>query len=137
MALDLVADHDDLRRMMREFAHLMTMDPPDRDDIMRRRIAFSRMFREHMSREDSAATPLRRQNVNPAQAAAVEHAVLLRTLFLRYSDHIKQWTPGQIERDWGGYRSAVLAQQDSLYELMDWEEANLFCHLSGRTRYAA
>ncbi len=137
MPVELMADHDDLRAKMREFAQLMMIDPPDRDDIMRRRISFSKVFREHMAREDAVTTPLRRQPCTMAQAAAVEHGAKVRALFLTYSDHIKHWTPAEMVRDWIGYRAAVLGLQNGLYDLMDWEEANLFHHLDGASHRAA
>ncbi len=137
MPVELKADHDDLRAQMREFSQLMMIDPPDRADIMRRRIAFSKRFRDHMSREDVATATLRYQNNGLAKAVAAEHGAKFRALFLRYSDHIKQWTPAEMGRDWAGYRAAVLGLQNGLYDLMDWEEENLFQHLEGPARYAA
>lgn len=137
MPVELTSDHDDLRRQMREFSQLMMIDPPDKEDLMRRRIAFSKMFRDHMCREDEATTSIRRTGSGPAQAAAVEHSALVRALFLRYSEHIKQWTPATMSADWRGYGRAVIALQNGLYELMDWEESNLFHHLDAPTRFAA
>jgi hypothetical protein len=58
-------------------------------------------------------------------------------LFLRYSDHIKQWTPAQIMADWDGYRRGTLGLQDMLYDHMEWEEAHLHPLIEGRVRRAA
>lgn len=135
--MELVADHDDLRSKMREFAQTMAMDSPDMDDVMRRRIAFSRAFRHHMAHEELAVSQLRTRTCPAARGAAREHGAMIRALFLRYSDHVKQWTPAELARDWAGYCSAVLTLQDRLYDLMEWEEDNLFRLLDQPARHAA
>ena len=91
-----------------------------------------------MGREDARALDLRNGR-QAAQADPVlrEHGRAIRILFLRYSDHIKQWTPAQIMADWGNYKRATLALQDMLYDHMEWEEAHLHPLIEGRVRRAA
>ncbi len=139
MMMDLRHDHDGLRRQMQEFAQLMAgAGPKDMPDIARRRIAFAQAFREHMGREDAVVQQLRRRPLTPeANQALREHGRAIVALFLRYSDHIKQWTPAQIDGDWSGYRTAVLALQDGLRERMAWEEKHLHPLLAGEARKAA
>lgn len=137
MPMELVADHDDLRCKMRDFTHLMMVDPPDMKEVMRRRIDFSRTFSAHMSHEDKAITALRSGPCRIGQGVAIEHGARIRSLFLRYSDHIKHWAPAQMTRDWTGYRSGVSALQNGLYDLMDWEEDHIFPHLTETSRHAA
>lgn len=123
----LMGDHDGLRRMMREYAAMMgVVRPADLQELGRRRIAFSQLFRQHMGREDAMVQAVRLSGVGLAgERIMQEHRDRVMALFLRYSDHIKQWTPDQIDRDWGAYRSAVLALQQSLWALMEWEERYL------------
>jgi len=81
---------------------------------------------------------LRRRPLTPeANQALREHGRAIVALFLRYSDHIKQWTPAQIDADWVGYRTAVLALQDGLRERMAWEEKHLHPLLASDVRKAA
>ena len=139
MTIILKQDHDALRAMMHDFAHVLRTRGSDAlPDIARRRISFSQLFRQHMGREDARALDLRNGR-QAAQADPVlrEHGRAIRILFLRYSDHIKQWTPAQIDADCAGYRTAVLALQDGLRERMAWEEKHLHPLLAGEARKAA
>lgn len=127
MSTELKQDHDVLRGMMQAFAHVMrTQGVEAMPDIARRRIAFSQQFREHMGREDALVVALRTRPTD-AQTDMVlrDHGRAMVALFLRYSDHIKYWTPAQIALDWHGYRDAVLDLQEGLFERMAWEERHL------------
>ncbi|MEC3949185.1 hypothetical protein [Sphingobium sp. HWE2-09] len=139
MSTELQQDHDGLRRIMREFAHMMrTKGPEAMPDITRMRIAFSQLFREHMGREDGMIGIMRS---GPAAVqgdpVAREHSRAMVALFLRYSDHIKSWTPAQIEADWHGYRDAVLQLQQDLFSRMEWEERYLHPLITEHPRRAA
>ncbi|MDO7833646.1 hypothetical protein Q4610_01175 [Sphingobium sp. HBC34] len=139
MPTKLKQDHDALRGMMREFAYVMHAHGPEAlPDIARRRIAFSQLFRDHLGREDAGVVALRDGPV-AARAAPVarDHGRAMVALFLRYSDHIKVWTPARIEQDWQGYRDAVLALQQSLCDRMDWEERHLHPLMMETPRRAA
>lgn len=127
MLTQLHHDHDALRVMMHDFTHVMrTSGPEALPDIARRRIAFSRLFRDHMGREDAMVGALRRgPSTTQARPAIREHGRAMVALFLRYSDHIKCWTPARIGQDWGGYRDAVLDLQQGLFDRMAWEERQL------------
>jgi hypothetical protein len=139
MKYDLARDHDDLRVTMREFAQLLQRSSvEDMPEIARRRIVFSQLFREHMGREDAVVRGAGPALMTPEATKAVrEHGRAMVALFLRYSDHIKCWTPAQIVNDWQGYRDAVLALQDALYERMEWEEAHLHPFFATMPRKAA
>lgn len=120
----LAQDHDGLRTIMRDF--ITALDRRDMADIARRRIAFSQLFRSHMAREDDAVSMLR-QSRNPSRdlPVAFEQSRAIVSLFLRYSDHVKHWTPAAVEANWTGYRHAVAQLQEALFERMAWEEAQL------------
>ena len=139
MMTDLRHDHDGLRRMMQDFALMMrSARPEDMLEVTRRRIAFSQAFREHMAREDRMVQQLRKGPLSPEAGQALRgHGRAIVALFLRYSDHIKIWTPAQIETDWAGYRTAVLGLQDGLRERMAWEEQHLHPLLTPEVRIAA
>lgn len=123
----LTQGHDDLRVLMRDFAHIMqTASIDDMPLIARLRIAFSRSFSDHMGRENATIDALRRGPLTPhADGILRDHRQAIVALFLRYSEHIKYWTPAQIGQDWPDYRRAVLALQGQLYERMEWEEKHL------------
>lgn len=139
MVMGLRQDHDGLRLLMREFAQLLAVaGMKDMPDLARRRIAFSQAFREHMGREDAMVRDLVRRPLTPQATGIVrEHGRAMVALFLRYSDHVKDWTPAQIAADWSGYRNAVLDLQNGLYDRMDWEEQHLHPLLEGPTLRAA
>lgn len=124
--MHLAEDHDSLRHLMQVFADEMTAANPDMAGIARLRIGFSKLFRQHMEREDALATTLMQPPANPAVRVIVEeHRTKIRELFLRYSSHIKEWMPDRITTDWPGYRKAVLVLQDQLKDRMVWEERTL------------
>jgi hypothetical protein len=128
MHMELTHGHDGLRVAMRNFAHVMqTARVEDMPAVARLRTAFSQLFREHMGQEDAMITALRHRSPVTPQTDRIlrDHSRAMVALFLRYSDHIKYWTPTQIGRDWPGYRDAVLALQGSLHERMEWEEDHL------------
>jgi hemerythrin-like domain-containing protein len=134
MTLRLKAEHDALRVALRAFAEMMPPHKPaDLTALMRGRTAFSNLFRQHLSYEESRIATLRTGHVScPAEQAQREHGNRLRVLFLAYSDHIKSWTPAGISAQWTRYRIDVLALQKGLYQLMDWEEKVLHPLLAGR-----
>lgn len=139
MHMELTQGHDDLRGMMRDFAHLMlTATVDDMPEVARRRIRFSQLFRAHMGQEDAMVITLRRRPLTPqADGVLRDHSRAMVALFLRYSDHIKYWTPAQISRDWRGYRDAVLTLQNGLYDRMEWEETHLHPLFTGPSLRAA
>ncbi|MBZ9648789.1 hemerythrin domain-containing protein [Sphingobium sp. 3R8] len=139
MPTELRQDHDALRGMMREFAHVMrTQGPEALPDITRRRIAFSQLFRDHMGREDALVVALRTgRTAVQSDPVARDHSRAMVALFLRYSDHIKNWTPARIERDWSGYRDSVLELQQGLLDRMAWEEQHLHPLMAEAPRRAA
>lgn len=139
MLMQLKQDHDALRGMMRDFAQVMRAHGPEAlPDIARRRIAFSQLFRDHMGREDAMVVALR-SGPMAAQADPVmrDHSRAMVALFLRYSDHIKVWTPARIAQDWHGYRDAVLELQQGLLDRMAWEEGHLHPLMMEAPRRAA
>jgi predicted membrane chloride channel (bestrophin family) len=139
MHMELARDHDGLRGLMREFRALMDRArPEDMPEVARLRIAFSQSFRAHLAQEDAHVRDMQRwPQAAETQQIVRAHGRAMTALFLRYSDHIKAWTPAQIAADWAGYRQAVIALQNSLYERMEWEEAHLHPLLGGPVRRAA
>lgn len=127
MTRTLARDHDDLRAAMHDYAAILRGPAAEGlAAIMPRRIRFSQIFREHMGREDGEVEALANRLRDPAAMKVVrDHRRALVALFLRYSDHVKQWTPAEIARDWAGYRDGVLALQEGLHDRMAWEEAEL------------
>lgn len=138
MPTELIEDHHVLRGMMRDFASMMDDDVRDMALLTRWRIRFAQLFRDHMGREDMLARGLRQGPLAMEVEPVVhQHGRTMVALFLRYSDHIKQWTPAQIMADWDGYRRGTLRLQDMLYDHMEWEEAHLHPLIEGRVRRAA
>ncbi|BBD97518.1 hypothetical protein SAMIE_1010190 [Sphingobium amiense] len=124
MKHQLAQDHGALRTIMRDF--VQALDRRDMPDIARRRIEFSQLFRSHMAREDAAVNAMRRSETPTRDLqTACEHGRAVVSLFLRYSEHLKRWTPAQVEEDWAGYRRAVIELQNALMDRMAWEEAHL------------
>lgn len=139
MTIILKQDHDALRAMMHDFAHVLRTRGSDAlPDIARRRISFSQLFRQHMGREDARALDLRNGR-QAAQADPVlrEHGRAIRILFLRYSDHIKYWTPAVIKGSWDDYLAAVLVLQGELADRMAWEERCLYPLIDAQPRGVA
>lgn len=139
MTEELAQGHDALRVAMRDFARIMDRSgPEDMPVIAQKRIAFSQLYRDHMAKEDAAVRGLTRPSLPmEAEQAVRDHGRAIVTLFLRYSEHLKHWTPAMIAQDWTGYRAAVKQLQDSLHERMAWEEKHLHPIFARPSRRAA
>ena len=125
--MDCSGEHGELRRMMDDFAALMTRSADQGAAALpQARLHFSRRFASHMADE---AEYLRALVASPdgvrLQPAFREYEDRVRDLRTDYSAHVRRWTPQTIDRAWPDYVSAVLALQDRFRALMDWEERNL------------
>jgi len=125
--MDRSEDHAELRRMMDDFAGLMSSSQERGSAALpQARLQFSRRFANHMADE---AEYLRGLVASPAGSRLLpvfrEYEDRVRHLRADYSAHVRKWTPQEIDRHWPNYVSAVLALQDRFRTLMDWEESNL------------
>ena len=125
--MDCSAEHREFRRMMDEFAELMTGSPEGgHAALARARLLFSRRFASHMADE---AVYLRELVASPAGSRLLpifqQYEDRVRQLRADYSAHVRKWTPQDINKHWQDYVSAVLALQNKFRGLMEWEEANL------------
>ena len=113
--------------MMDEFALLMTNSQAGGCAALpRARVLFSQRFASHMALE---ADHFRALVSSPAGAPFLpifrEYEDRVRRLRADYSAHVRKWTLAAIDKNWPGYVSAVIALQDRLRSLMDWEERKL------------
>ena len=120
-------EHGELRRMMDDFAELMTRSGEEGAAALpQARLQFSRRFASHMADE---AEYLRALVASPEGSRLLpvfrEYEDRVRDLRTDYSAHVRKWTLQDIDRRWPAYVSAVLALQDRFRALMDWEERNL------------
>jgi len=120
-------EHDELRRMMEDFAELMASSREGSCAALpRARVLFSQRFASHMAEE---AEYFRGLVASPAGSRLLpvvrEYEERVRDLRADYSAHVRKWTPHDIDRHWPDYVSAVLVLQDRFRTLMDWEEKNL------------
>jgi len=125
--MDRSEDHAELRRMMDDFAGLMSSSRERGSAALpQARFLFSRRFASHMAEE---AEYFRQLTASPAASHLLplfrEYEDRVRHLRTDYSAHVQKWTPQEIDRQWPNYVSAVLALQDRFRTLMDWEESNL------------
>lgn len=113
-------EHDALRASMARF--LAMLDAPagvDQISLLRERMLFSQAFSTHLLNEHNDLHKL----ANAGQSALLrERDTKILKLREDYSTHIRQWTPPLITSDPSGYRSAVLALQRRLLDIMEWEE---------------
>jgi len=122
--MDCSGEHHELRRMMEDFAELMTMSPDGSCAALpHARLLFSRRFASHMAEE---AEYLRVLTASPAGSRFLpilpEYQDRVRQLRADYSAHVQKWTPRNIDQRWPDYVSAVLVLQDKFRNLMAWEE---------------
>ena len=120
-------EHNELRRMMDDFAELMASSREGSCAALpRARVLFSQRFASHMAEE---AEHFRGLVASPAGSQLLpvfrEYEDRVRDLRTDYSAHVRKWTPQSIDRHWADYVSAVLVLQDRFRTPMDWEEKNL------------
>jgi len=125
--MDCSGEHGELRRMMDDFAELMTNSREGGSAALpRARLLFSRRFASHMAEE---ADYLRALVASPAGSRLLpvfrDYEDRVRELRADYSAHVRKWTLQDIDRHWRDYVSAVLVLQDKFRSLMDWEERQL------------
>ena len=125
--MDCSREHDELRRMMDDFAELMTSSREGGHAALpQARLLFSRRFASHMADE---AEYIRTLAASPAGARLLpvfqEYEDRVRHLRADYSAHVQKWTPREIDKHWSDYVSAVLVLQDRFRSLMDWEDRKL------------
>jgi len=125
--MDRSGEHGELRRMMEDFAELMTGSREGGSAALpRARLLFSRRFASHMADE---AEYLRGLVASPAGSRLLpivrDYEARVSHLRTDYSAHVRKWTPQNIDRNWPEYVSAVLLLQDRFRALMDWEEREL------------
>jgi len=125
--MDCSGEHREFRRMMDDFAELMTRSREGGfAELPGARLLFSRRFASHMADE---AEYFRVLVASPAGSRLLpafrEYEDRVRLLRADYSAHVRKWTPQEIDQHWPDYVSAVLVLQDRFRGLMDWEEEKL------------
>lgn len=126
--MDCSGEHDALRRMMDEFADLMACSGDEsRAALPRARMLFSQLFTSHLAKEHAY---IRALVASPAglrfRPVVEDYEARIAGLRMDYSAHIRTWTPARVAACRPDYVLAVLALQDRLRALMDWEERYLF-----------
>lgn len=118
------AEHDRLRAMIDDYLDLLRGDtPPDINEIMKRRLAFSNAFLSHVASEGPAFAALRTGDPNhPADRLLDEHACRMREIMPGYSALIQNWTPARILAEWPVYCGEVQAQVKRYYAFTAWQE---------------
>ena len=109
---------------MRDYAELMRSGAPgDMTTVAKKRIAFSRLFREHMHDVGAAIDAARGGVLLESDSRILaSHSENFQPIFLRYSAHIKYWSPDRIASEWEEYCAACIALQDMYGRQLDWEE---------------
>jgi len=120
-------EHNELRRMMDDFAELMASSREGScAELPRARVLFSQRFASHMAAEAEYVRALVASPAGPKFLPVFrEYEDRVRDLRTDYSAHVRKWTPQHIDQHWPQYVAAVLVLQDRFRALMDWEERNL------------
>ena len=122
-----MAEHARLRGMIDDYLDLLRADtPPDVNEIMKCRLAFSTAYLSHIASEGSAFNALRTGDpTHPVDRLIGEHACRLSEIMPGYSALIQNWTPARIIAEWDDYCREVHRQVPRYYAFIAWEEETI------------
>jgi hemerythrin-like domain-containing protein len=120
--------HELLRTFARDLRGLIASEQPANADVLAAaRWRLSRMLLQHLSLEERYVyRPLERDPRPEVNMIAHGFSRELDDSFARYQEHMHQWTPERISRDWHCYRRAARHLIDFLFERLDREERDLY-----------
>ncbi|MGE4429879.1 MAG: hypothetical protein AB7E05_03945 [Sphingobium sp.] len=122
----LGAEHDALRKIMREFGILLDAPlPDDMAHIQKIRMEFSRLFRGHIVAERDYAQHCLTSADKAVHKLMEAHARCFHELYFDYSHHVHHWPTDRIREDWWGYGQSVRALQRRLLDLLAWEDREI------------
>lgn len=123
----LHGDHDALRTILRGYSDLLYRGSADDLPIVtRRRVEFSGCFRNHIGAESQCIQTAMAVGSRPLKTLLEAYGAAFKELYFDYSAHVSLWRPHRISDDWPEYRAAVFALQRRLYDIMDWEEREIY-----------
>lgn len=120
------AEHDALRRMVREFAALLDAPmPEDMTHIQKMRMEFSRLFRSHIAAERDYAQHRLASADKAVHKLMESYSRCFHELYFDYSHHVHHWPADRIRADWWGYGKDVRSLQRRFLHLLEWEDAEI------------
>jgi len=120
----LAETHDHIRQGVTELHALLEGACLDvLDELIRKRVALSRLFREHMTADHELARQMAVCGDPAAELIARDFSERLGKFYFHYSSHVRCWSPESITGDWEGYKTGARRVRRSLLQMMEWEES--------------
>lgn len=128
MAVELFEEHSAILEAAESFLAAIKRTPrPSIDEVTRLRVRLSARVRQHrLTEEEFIFGPLMREGgLGKLPHLGPKVQELMREK-VRYSEHVRKWTPQAIERDWHGYVEACEARILSLRHVITEEETCIY-----------
>ena len=119
------AEHDRLRVLIDGYLDLLREEvPPDINEIMKRRLAFSNAGLAHLASQGPVFAALRTGDpAHPADRVVDQHEARVREIMSGYSALVQNWTPARIVAEWPAYCREVQGMVKRYHAFISWEEA--------------
>ncbi|HZV58354.1 MAG TPA: hypothetical protein VFF89_11830 [Sphingobium sp.] len=128
MSNDLFEDHRNLLEAAEAFVVMLKQEPrPTISELNRARMKMSTLIRRQRAAEEELIFgPLARGGGLGKMPHLEPFVQELMREKVRYSDHVRQWTPQAIEQNWNGYVTAVEGLLDGLRRVMKDEQSSVY-----------
>lgn len=128
MAVVLFEEHSEMLEAAEDFLAAVKSTPRiPIEQLSRKRVRLSSLIRQHRSTEEEFIYgPLMRQGGfgRMPHLEPIMHDLMSEKV--KYSEHIRQWTPQAIDRDWDGYVQACELRIEQFRRIILKEEAEIY-----------
>jgi len=130
---DLFEEHQAIVETAEGFIDMLKREPrPPMGDVSRARVKLSALIRRHRATEEELIFgPLMREGGLGKLPHLTPFVQELMREKVRYSDHVRKWTPQAIEKDWSGYIVAVESLLEGLKSIMKDEQSSVYQMVRG------
>ena len=122
----MLAQHRELRELADTYLTELNKAQPDLAQLGKCRWTLARLISAHLAFEASHLYPALQRLGTEAAAVSERAASETGQLIDALGAHVRDWTIGAIQADWGGYAKASKGIVAKLCARMDQEEATLY-----------
>ncbi|MBO9576279.1 MAG: hypothetical protein J7494_11115 [Sphingobium sp.] len=128
MSGDLFEEHQAIVEAAEEFVTALKLEPRiPLDQLSRLRVKLSTLVRRHRTTEEEFIFgPLTREGGLGKLPHLEPFVQELMREKVRYSEHVRKWTPRAIEEDWAGYVRACEGLLEGLRRIVRDDQASIY-----------